>query len=162
MEPWQNTVDSFPPNVLSCPQPTLQTLHSIQILDTDISQGVANTLAYLQYHLHKVSEQQDNSETNINNTLSTLTTQLQQLIQLVLNSLYPLTPVITLPLLPVISTSPLVASRSQAYPKLSSPLDFHKEQSSGHAFLNSCILYIYLVLEQFSCKKKSALGTDIL
>ena len=112
----------------------------MQILDTDISQDVANTLAYLQYHLHKVSEQQDNSETNINNALSTLTTQLQQLTQLVLNSLYSLTLVITLPLLPIILTSSLAASRSQAYPKLLSSLDFHKEQSSGHAFLNSCIV----------------------
>ena len=88
-------------NALSCLQPTLQTLHSIQMLHIDTPQGIANTLAYLQHYLHKVSKRQNNLETNINNALSTLTVQLQQLIQLVSNSLQSLTLVITSSLLPV-------------------------------------------------------------
>ena len=71
------------------------------MLHIDTPQGIANTLAYLQHYLHKVSKRQNNLETNINNALSTLTVQLQQLIQLVSNSLQSLTLVITSPLLPV-------------------------------------------------------------
>jgi len=33
-------------------------------------------------------------------------------------------------------------------PKLSCPLDFSGEHYNGHVFLNSCSLYIRLVLEQ--------------
>ena len=52
----------------------------MQMLYMDTPQGIADALAYLQHYLHKVTERQNNSETNINNTLSTLTAQLQQLI----------------------------------------------------------------------------------
>jgi len=34
-------------------------------------------------------------------------------------------------------------------PKLSCPLDFNRERHNGHAFLNSCSLYIRLAPEQF-------------
>jgi len=37
----------------------------------------------------------------------------------------------------------------QTCPKLSCPPDFNGERHNGHAFLNSCSLYIHLALEQF-------------
>jgi len=55
------------------------------LLPLNISQGIANTLGYLQYHLQKVMERQHVSESNINTTLVALTAQLQQLTQLVAN-----------------------------------------------------------------------------
>jgi len=76
MESWKNIADSLPPDALSCSQPTLCELCFEQMLHMDTSQDVANALAYLQHYLHKVSEQQNNSEMNINNALSTLTAQL--------------------------------------------------------------------------------------
>jgi len=42
-------------------------------------------------------------------------------------------------------------------PKLSCPLDFNRERHNGHAFLNSCSLYIHLALEQFHNKQKKIL-----
>ena len=159
MELWQNAINSLPLNTLPCLQPTLQTLYSIWMSHTDTLQGIANTLAYLQYYLHKVSKRQNNSETNINNIFSALTTQLQQLTQLISNSLQSLTPVITLPLSPIV-VSPLPATfRSQAWSKLVFSLDFHREQSLGHVVLNSCALYIHLALEQFNCEEKKVLWT---
>jgi len=44
-------------------------------------------------------------------------------------------------------------------PKLLSPPDFSGEQSSSRAFINSCILYLRLALEQFSCDKKKIFWT---
>ena len=58
-------------------------------LPLDTPQGVANTLGYLQHHLHKLTERQNVSKNNINTALVTLTMQLQQLTQLVANSLPP-------------------------------------------------------------------------
>ena len=54
-------------------------------LPLDTPQGIANTLGYLQHHLHKLTERQNVSKNNINTTLAALTTQLQQLTQLVAN-----------------------------------------------------------------------------
>jgi len=48
-------------------------------LPLDTPQGVANTLGYLQHHLHKLTERQNVPENNINTTLAALTVQLQQL-----------------------------------------------------------------------------------
>jgi len=44
-------------------------------------------------------------------------------------------------------------------PKLLSPPDFSGEQSSSRVFINSCILYLRLVLKQFSCDKKKIFWT---
>jgi len=44
----------------------------MQMSHVNTLQDIANVLAYLQYHLYKVTKRQDNSETSINNTLSTL------------------------------------------------------------------------------------------
>jgi len=46
---------------------------------SNTSQGIANTLGYLQYHLHELIERQNISANNINTILVALTTQLQQL-----------------------------------------------------------------------------------
>jgi len=54
-------------------------------LPPDTPQGVANTLGYLQHHLHELTERQNVSENNINTILAALTMQLQQLTQLVAN-----------------------------------------------------------------------------
>jgi len=50
------------------------------MLYVDMPQTIADTLAYLQHHLQKVTERQNCLETNIDNVLSILTAQLQQLI----------------------------------------------------------------------------------
>jgi len=62
------------------------------------------------------------------------------------SSPHSLTPVTALSLVPAPLTSSPVALRSQAYPKLLSPLDFHREWNTGQAFLNSCALYICLAV----------------
>ena len=49
---------------------------------------------------------------------------------------------------PLVSLSPAPPTR-QTRPKLSCPLDFNRECHNGHAFLNSCSLYIRLAPEQF-------------
>jgi len=76
------------------------------------------------------------------------------------------TPTITLLPAPVpsppVSPSPLVLDalfKQQAKPKFLSPPDFSSEQSSGQAFLNSCMLYLYLALEQFSYDKEKIFWT---
>jgi len=68
-------------------------------LPSDISQGIADTLGYLQHHLQELMERQHISENNINTTLAALTMQLQQLTQLVANP--PLLAVPNIPSLPV-------------------------------------------------------------
>jgi len=60
-----------------------------------------------------------------------------------------------LPLSPV----PSALTKQQTRPKLSSPPDFSGEWSSGQAFLNSCTLYLHLVLEQFTCDKEKIFWT---
>ena len=42
-------------------------------------------------------------------------------------------------------------------PKLSCPPDFSGEHHNGHAFLNSCSLYICLALEQFHNEQEKIL-----
>jgi len=42
----------------------------------DTSQGIADTLGYLQHHLHELTERQNVSKNNINTTLVALTAQL--------------------------------------------------------------------------------------
>jgi len=76
------------------------------------------------------------------------------------------TPTITLLPAPVpsppVSPSPLVLDalfKQRAKPKLLSLPDFSSEQSSGRAFLNSCMLYLYLALEQFSYDKEKIFWT---
>jgi len=127
-------------------------------LPPDTLQGVADTLGYLQHHLHELTERQNVSENNINTGLATLTVQLQQLTQLVAN-LLPL-PVANTPPLPV--PSPLVSpppapTARRTRPKLSCPPDFSGERYNGHAFLNSCSLYICLALEQFHDEQEKIL-----
>ena len=73
-----------------------------------------------------------------------------------------LTLTVALPLIFIPPSPPMVPaalSKQQARPKLLSPLDFSGEQSSGQAFLNSCILYLCLAPEQFSYDKKKIFWT---
>jgi len=71
-----------------------------------------------------------------------------------------LPPILTSPP-PVRPLSPALAtlSKQQARPKLSSPLDFSSERSSGRAFLNSYTLYLHLALEQFTCNEEKIFWT---
>jgi len=120
------------------------------LLPPDTPQGVADILGYLQHHLHELMERQNVSENNINTILAALTMQLQQLTQLVANP--PPLSVLNTPPLPVPSppvSPPPAPTARRTHPKLSSPLDFSGKHHNGHAFLNSCSLYICLVLEQF-------------
>ena len=127
-------------------------------LPLDTPQGVADTLGYLQHHLHELTERQNVSENNINTILAALTAQLQQLTQLVANPL-PL-PVLNTPPLPVpsslVSLPPTPIAR-RTCPKLFCPLDFSGERHNGCAFLNSCFLYICLALKQFHDKEERIL-----
>ena len=119
---------------------------------------MADILAYLQHYLYGVTERQNNLETNINNALSTLTVQLQQLMQLVSNSPSQPLALVANSLLPTVLASPSLANLySQVYPKLSFSPDFSGDCNTRQAFLNFCMLYIHLALEQFSCKEKKAL-----
>ena len=127
-------------------------------LPLDTPQGIADTLGYLQHHLHKLTERQNVSKNNINTTLAALTTQLQQLTQLVANPL-PL-PVLNTPPPPVpfppVSPPPAPTAK-RTCPKLSCPLDFRGERHNSRAFLNSCSLYIRLAPEQFHDKEERIL-----
>jgi len=119
-------------------------------LPLDTSQGIADTLGYLQHHLHELTERQNVSENNINITLVALTVQLQQLMQLVANP--PPPPVSNTPPPPVpssLASLPPTPIARRMRPKLSCPLDFGGKHHNGHAFLNSCSLYIRLAPEQF-------------
>jgi len=127
-------------------------------LSLDTPQGVANTLGYLQHHLHKLTEKQNVSENNINTILAALTAQLQQLIQLVANP--PPLPILNTPPPPV--PSPLVSppptqTVRRTRLKLFSPPDFGEERHNSHAFLNSCSLYIHLAPEQFHNEEEKIL-----
>jgi len=128
------------------------------LLSLDTPQGIANALGYLQHHLHELTERQNVSENNINTTLVVLTMQLQQLTQLVANP-SPL-PVSNTPSLPVPSppvSPPSAPTARQTRPKLPCPPDFGGKHHNGHAFLNSCSLYIYLAPEQFHNKEERIL-----
>jgi len=127
-------------------------------LSLDTPQGVADALGYLQHHLQELMERQHVSENNINTTLVALTMQLQQLIQLVANPSLPAIP--NTPPLPIPSppTSPFpTPTARQTHPKLFAPPDFSGERLNGHAFLNSCSLYIRLAPEQFYDKQEKIL-----
>jgi len=103
-------------------------------------------------------ERQHVSENNINTTLAALTTQLQQLTQLVANLTLLAVPNTSPPPVPSppTSLSPALMAQ-QTCPKLSSPPDFSEECHNGHAFLNSCSLYICLAPEQFCNEQEKIL-----
>jgi len=127
-------------------------------LPPDTPQGVADALGYLQHHLQELTERQHVSENNINTTLVALTVQLQQLTQLVANPsllAVPNTPPLPVPSPPT-SLSPAPTAR-RTRPKLSAPPDFSGERHNGHAFLNSCSLYIRLAPEQFHDEQEKIL-----
>jgi len=93
-----------------------------------------------------------------------LTTQLQQITQL-MTSPTP-APTIALPLIPASppsirppSHALVTSSKQQVRPKLPSSPDFSGEQSSRQAFLNSYMLYLHLVLEQFTCDEEKIFWT---
>jgi len=128
----------------------------------DTPPAIADVLSYLQHHLQELTKHQNASEHTINATLVGLTAQLQQLAQLITAS----APTVALPLiptsLPFVSPSSLVLSapsKQQMRPKLPSPLDFSSERSSGRAFLNSCMLYLRLAPEQFTCDEEKIFWT---
>jgi len=132
------------------------------LLPADTPPAIADTLGYLQHHLQELTEHQNASEHTINTTLMDLTAQLQQLTQLITAP----APTVALPLIPpslppVSSPSPVLSalSKQRTRPKLPSPSDFSGKWSSGQAFLNSCILYLCLALEQFTCDKKKIFWT---
>ena len=127
---------------------------------SDIPQGMANALGYLQHHLQELTERQHVSKSNINSTLAVLTVQLQQLTQLVANPPLPLPAVPNTPPPPIPSplVSPSLAPPTwRTCPKLSCPPDFNGEHHNGRIFLNSCSLYIRLAPEQFHDKQERIL-----
>ena len=127
-------------------------------LPPDTPQGVADALEYLQHYLQKLTERQHVSENNINTTLAALATQLQQLTQLVANPTLLVVPNTPPPPVPSPPTSPSPAPTARyVRPKLSSSLAFSGERHNGHTFLNSCSLYICLVLEQFCNEQEKIL-----
>jgi len=128
------------------------------LLPSDTPQGIADALGYLQHYLQELTERQHVSKNNINSTLAVLTAQLQQLTQLVANPsplAVPNTPPPSV-LSPLVSLPPAPPVR-RTRPKLSCPPDFNGERHNGHAFLNSCSLYIHLVPEQFYDKQERIL-----
>jgi len=62
---------------------------------------------------------------------------------------------------PVNPPSPVPSAPTKQWtrPKLPSPPDFSGERTSGRAFLNSCILYLRLAPEQFSCDEEKIFWT---
>ena len=100
----------------------------------------------------------------INNTLAGLTAQIQQLTQLITSPAPP--PTVALPPIPMSPPPvspplpvPSTLSKQRTRLKLPSPSNFSGEQSSGRAFFNSCMLYLCLAPEQFSCDKEKILWT---
>ena len=119
-------------------------------LPADTPPAVADALDYLQHHLQELTERQNASEHTINATLVGLTVQLQQLTQLITAPAPTVAlPPIPLSLPPISSPSPVLStpSKQRTRPKLPSSPDFASERSSGRAFLNSYMLYLYLALE---------------
>jgi len=128
------------------------------LLSLDTPQGIANTLGYLQHHLHELMERQNVSENNINTALTALTAQLQQLTQLVANLSPP--PIANTPPPPVPSppvSPPPTPTVRQTRPKLSCPPNFSRECHNSRVFLNSCSLYICLVPEEFHDEQEKIL-----
>jgi len=131
-------------------------------LFADTPPAVADALGYLQHHLQELTERQNALEHTINATLAGLTAQLQQLTQLITAPVPTVAPPPILPSLPPVSPPspvPAALSKQQTRPKLPSPPDFSREQSSGRAFLNSCTLYLRLAPEQFTCDEEKILWT---
>jgi len=127
------------------------------LLPMDTPLGIVNALDYLQHYLQELTKCQNTLEHTINTTLVGLTAQLQQLIQLITSP--ALTPT-TSPSL-VSPSSPILAipSKQQTRLKLPSSPDFSGEQNSSQAFFNSCMLYLCLVPEQFSCNEEKIFWT---
>jgi len=126
--------------------------------------AIADALGYLQHYLQELTERQNASEHAINNTLAGLTAQLQQLTQLMTGPAPAPTvapPLITTSPPPVNPPSPVLSAptKQQTRPKLSSLPDFSSEQTSSQAFLNSCMLYLCLAPEQFSCDEEKIFWT---
>ena len=128
-------------------------------LPADTLPAVADALGYLQHHLQELTERQNASEHVINNTLAGLIAQIQQLTQLM--TVPAPAPTVAPPLLttsppPVNSPSPVPSAptKQRMRPKLPSLPDFSSKQTSGRAFLNSCMLYLRLAPEQFSCDEE--------
>ena len=128
-------------------------------LSVDTPPAIANALGYLQHHLQELTERQNTLEHVINNTLAGLTAQLQQLTQLMTGPAP--TPTVAPPLVttspPLInppSPVPSTLTKQRTRPKLPSPPNFSGEWTSSRAFLNSCMLYLHLALEQFSCDEE--------
>ena len=131
-------------------------------LSVDTPLAIADALGYLQHYLQELTEHQNALEHVINNTLADLTAQIQQLTQLITGPTPTLTvalPLITTSLPPVNPPSPVPSAptKQRTRPKLPSPPDFSGERTSGQAFLNSCMLYLRLAPEQFSCDEKKIL-----
>ena len=131
-------------------------------LPADTLPAVTDALGYLQHHLQELTECQNALKHTINATFMGLTAQLQQLTQLITVS----TPTVALPLIPTSpppvsppSPVPATPSKQRTRPKLPSSPDFSGEQSSRRAFLNSCTLYLCLVLEQFTCDEEKIFWT---
>ena len=132
------------------------------LLPADTPPAVTDALGYLQHHLQELTEHQNALEHTINATLVGLTAQLQQLTQLITAP----APTVAPPLIPTFpppvsppSPVPATLSKQQTRPKLPSPPDFSGEWSSGRAFLNSCMLYLRLAPEQFTCDKEKIFWT---
>ena len=133
-------------------------------LPADTPPAVTDTLGYLQHHLQELTERQNASEHIINNTLAGLTAQIQQLTQLMTGPAPAPTvapPLVTTFPSPVNPPSPVPSAPTKQWtrPKLLSPPDFSSERTSGRAFLNSCMLYLRLALEQFSCDEEKIFWT---
>ena len=67
----------------------------------------------------------------------------------------PTSPSLVRPPFPVLAAS----SKQRVRLKLPSPPNFFGKQSSGQAFLNSCMLYLHLAPEQFICNKEKIFWT---
>ena len=131
-------------------------------LFADTPPAVADALGYLQHHLQELTERQNASEHTINATFVGLTAQLQQLTQLITVPVPTVTPPPIPPFLPPVSPPspvPAALSKQRMRPKLPSPPDFSGERSSRRAFLNSCMLYLCLAPEQFTCNEEKILWT---
>ena len=131
-------------------------------LPADTSPAIADALGYLQHHLQELTKRQNTSEHTINATLTGLTAQLQQLTQLITAPAPTVAPPpipMSLPPVSPPSLVPAAPSKQRMRPKLPSPPDFSSERSSRQAFLNSCMLYLHLAPEQFTCDEEKIFWT---
>ena len=143
-------------------QPSDHSTPREMLLPVDTLLAVADALGYLQHHLQELTERQNASEHTINTTLVGLTAQLQQLTQLITTPAPTVAPPpIPMSLSPVSPPSPVPSapSKQQTRPKLPFPQDFSSKRSSRRAFLNSCMLYLRLAPEQFTCDEEKIFWT---